>query len=301
VRDLRYGENHHQKASVFEDRSGLGGLALARVVQGKDMSYNNYLDAESAVRAVSDHGGPTVAIVKHQNPCGIANDRTLAAAFSMAHKCDPVSAFGGVVAANESLDEETAREIVKMFFEVVVAPGVSKKAMQILSKKNDLRVIDLGALPQYSEPEWRQISGGFLIQDLDRNFSRFADWELVAGAPVDSNESSSLEFAWRAVRSVKSNAIVLSQGHATVGIGMGQVNRLDSARLAVQRAGERVSGSVATSDAFFPFTDGLQVLLDAGVKVVIQPGGSYRDQEVIDCAEAAGATMYFTGERHFSH
>lgn len=300
-RELRYGENQHQRASLFISQGPPGGLASARVLQGKDMSYNNYLDAESAIRAVSDHSGPTVAIVKHQNPCGIASNEDLSTAFALAHRCDPLSAFGGVVAVNRSLDEQAAKEITKTFFEVIVAPGVSEKAMRIFARKEKLRVIELEGSPPNSVPEWKQISGGLLVQDLDREFSGFADWKLVSGKPASASEVSCLEFAWRTVRSVKSNAVVLTRGHSTVGIGMGQVNRLDSARLAVERAGDRVTGSVAASDAFFPFPDGLKILLDAGVQVVVQPGGSNRDQEVIDCANRAGVTMYFTGERHFSH
>lgn len=300
VGELRYGENSHQRASVFASPNSTG-LAVAEVIQGKEMSYNNYLDAEAALRAAFDHEAPTVAIIKHQNPCGIASDATLARAHRLAHECDSVSAFGGVIASNRVIDGETARSIAEIFTEVVVAPGFDDEALRVFGEKKNLRVARLpeGFTPPASE--WRHISGGVLIQDTDQRFAPASEWTQVCGAEVDSETLESLEFAWRAVRAVKSNAILLAQGLASVGIGMGQVNRVDSARLAVERAGERAAGSVAASDAFFPFPDGLEILLEAGVKAIVQPGGSVRDDEVTASASAAGVALFHTGERHFFH
>lgn len=298
---LRYGENSHQSASVFVNPSGQPGLASARVIQGKEMSYNNYVDADAALRAAYDHQDPTVAIIKHQNPCGIASAPSLASAHALAHACDPVSAFGGVIAANRPIDVDTARSIVEIFTEVVVAPGFSAEALEVFATKPNVRIVEL---PEGFVPEaWeiRQISGGFLRQDADRHFASARGWTLVAGKQPDQTTMDSLEFAWRAVRAVKSNAILLAQGTASVGIGMGQVNRVDSCHLAVTRAGDRAAGSVAASDAFFPFADGAQVLIDAGVTAIVQPGGSMRDDEVIAAASEAGVAMFFTGERHFFH
>ena len=298
---LRYGENSHQAAAVYTGFAVPPGLASAEVVQGKEMSYNNYLDADAALRAALDHDGPTIAIIKHQNPCGIATADSLELAHQHAHACDPVSAFGGVIAANRIVDVDTARSIVEIFTEVIVAPGFTPDAREVFAAKPNLRVVEL---PEGFEPastEWRHISGGVLVQDVDRHFANPSHWTLVAGPPASPEDMASLEFAWRAVRAVKSNGILLAQGGASVGIGMGQVNRVDSCQLAVSRAGERARGSVAASDAFFPFADGLQILIDAGVRAVVQPGGSVRDEEVIQAAQAAGVTMYVTGERHFFH
>ena len=299
--DLRYGENSHQAAAVFAGHAIPPGLASAQVLQGKEMSYNNYLDADAALRAAMDHEGPAIAIIKHQNPCGIATADSLAVAHQLAHACDPVSAFGGVIASNREVEGDVARSIVEVFTEVVVAPSFTPEAREVFSAKANLRIVEL---PEGFEPantEWRHISGGVLVQDVDRHFADPSTWTLVSGDAASPEDLASLEFAWRAVRAVKSNAILLAQGGASVGIGMGQVNRVDSCQLAVTRAGERAAGSVAASDAFFPFADGLQILLDAGVRAVVQPGGSVRDDEVIAAAAAAGVTMYLTGERHFFH
>ncbi len=299
--ELRYGENAHQSASVFAGHATPPGLASAQVLQGKEMSYNNYLDADAALRAAMDHEGPAIAIIKHQNPCGIATADSLVTAHQLAHACDPVSAFGGVIASNRPLDADVARSIVDVFTEVVVAPGFTPEALEVFATKTNLRVVELPGGFEKSETEWRHISGGVLVQDVDRHFQDPSTWALVSGEPSSPEDLASLGFAWRAVRAVKSNGILLAQGGASVGIGMGQVNRVDSCQLAVARAGERAIGSVAASDAFFPFADGLQILLDAGVRAVVQPGGSVRDDEVIRAATEAGVTMYFTGERHFFH
>jgi phosphoribosylaminoimidazolecarboxamide formyltransferase/IMP cyclohydrolase len=300
---LRYGENSHQRAALFAETEGRG-IAQAQQLHGKDMSYNNYTDADAAVRAAYDHDQPAVAIVKHANPCGIAvavEDATdpIQDAHKRAHACDPVSAFGGVIAANRTVTVGMAQQLQDIFTEVIIAPEFEPDALALLTKKKNLRVLILPTDFQRATTEMKQLSGGFLVQDVDRSFS--ADWELAAGSPADEATLADLQFAWRACRAVKSNAILLAAGGAAVGVGMGQVNRVDSARLAVERAGERAAGSVAASDAFFPFADGLETLIRGGVKAVVQPGGSIRDSEVIEAATNAGITMYFTGERHFFH
>ena len=307
---LRYGENSHQVAAVY-GRDGGRGIAQAEQLHGKEMSYNNYVDADAALRAAFDHTSPAVAIIKHANPCGIAvapeglaPAEAIAEAHRRAHACDPVSAYGGVVAANREVSLEMAQTLSKIFTEVVIAPSFAPEALEVLSAKKNIRLLQLPADPALEEREVRQISGGFLVQSADRfeaDASLLEGWTLVAGAPASGQTVEDLEFAWRACRAVKSNAILLASEGASVGVGMGQVNRVDSCHLAVSRAGERAAGSVAASDAFFPFADGLEVLLEAGVSAVVQPGGSIRDEEVIAAAEKAGVTMYFTGERHFFH
>jgi phosphoribosylaminoimidazolecarboxamide formyltransferase/IMP cyclohydrolase len=303
---LRYGENAHQAAALYRTK-GEAGIAQARLLNGKEMSYNNYVDADAALRAAYDFTEPAVAIIKHANPCGIAiGDPTaqdpIANAHARAHLCDPLSAFGGVIASNRPVTLEFAKQVTSNFTEVIIAPGFAIDALQELLKKPNLRVLQLPANYQRGNLEFRQVSGGLLVQQPDV-FSSFSTkaWKLVSGVKPDHATLEDLKFAWRACRSVKSNAILLASDGATIGIGMGQVNRVDSSKLAVDRGGPRVRGSVAASDAFFPFADGLQILLDAGVTAVVQPGGSKNDAEVIAAAEAAGATMYFTGERHFFH
>jgi phosphoribosylaminoimidazolecarboxamide formyltransferase/IMP cyclohydrolase len=300
---LRYGENPHQAAALYADPDATAGLAQAPQLGGKDMSYNNYVDADAAWRACQDFAEPAVAIIKHANPCGIAVGTDAAEAHRKAHACDPVSAFGGVIASNRPVSVEMAGQIAEIFTEVVAAPSYEDGAVEILTAKKNLRVL---AVPdgQGSPVEFRRVSGGFLVQTADRLDAEGDDpgkWRLAAGEPASAQVLDDLAFAWRAVRSVKSNAILLAAGGATVGVGMGQVNRVDSARLAVLRAGDRSRGSAAASDAFFPFADGLQVLIDAGVIAVVQPGGSVRDAEVIAAADAAGVTLYLTGARHFFH
>lgn len=302
---LRYGENSHQRAALFSENEGVG-IAQATQLHGKEMSYNNYVDADAALRAAFDHERPAVAIIKHANPCGVAvapegAADPIAAAHELAHACDPVSAFGGVIAANRVVTEAMAKTVSEIFTEVIIAPGFEPEALAILAQKKNVRLLVLPEGYAQNPVELKQVSGGFLIQDADRHFAPAAEWTLAAGEPADAETLAELEFAWRASRAVKSNGILLTNGGASVGVGMGQVNRVDSCRLAVSRAGERAAGAVAASDAFFPFADGLQVLLDAGVRAVVQPGGSVRDEEVVAAAQAAGVTMYFTGERHFFH
>ena len=298
---LRYGENPHQQAAVYS--SDQPGIAHAEVLHGKAMSYNNYVDADSARRTAYDFDEPAVAIIKHANPCGIAIGADIAEAHRKAHACDPLSAFGGVIAANRPVSVEMAKQVAEIFTEVLIAPGYEVGALEVLQGKKNIRLLQLDPVTG-SGLELRPISGGMLVQQVDAIDAPGDDagsWTLAAGEAADDQTLSDLQFAWRAVRAVKSNAILLADEGATIGVGMGQVNRVDSAKLAVARAGDRVRGTVAASDAFFPFADGFEVLADAGVRAVVQPGGSVRDQEVIDAATKAGVTMYFTGTRHFFH
>jgi phosphoribosylaminoimidazolecarboxamide formyltransferase/IMP cyclohydrolase len=309
---LRYGENPHQAAALYIDPWGPAGLARAEQLGGKDMSYNNYVDADAAWAACNAYEGVAcVAIVKHNNPCGIAiSAESVADAHRKAHACDPVSAYGGVIAANIPVSGEMARQLDGVFTEVIVAPGFDEDALAILTAKKNLRVLVAPAWRAVGV-ELKQISGGFLAQARDLMQAEgdyLENWRLVSGAPATSEQLDDLEFAWGAVRFAKSNAILLARDGASVGVGMGQVNRVDSARLAISRANtlgadgeERARGAVAASDAFFPFADGLELLMEAGVTAVVQPGGSIRDEEVIAAAQAAGVTMYFTGSRHFWH
>jgi phosphoribosylaminoimidazolecarboxamide formyltransferase/IMP cyclohydrolase len=350
---LRYGENPHQRAAFYTvagnpdagDAAEAGenmGLDLAEQLHGKEMSYNNYVDADAAWRAVGDFAEPAVAIIKHTNPCGLAIGADIARAHHKAHACDPVSAFGGVIAANRPVSPELARQIAEVFTEVVIAPDFDARALAVLTAKRNIRLLrcprpqtpltqqtpqtqqtqaqraprapsppsssaEAGRPPVargWRDIEWRALRGGALAQTVDRIHAPGDDpaaWELKAGTAADPATLRDLAFAWRACRSVKSNAILLAADGATVGVGMGQVNRVDSARLAVGRAGERAAAAVAASDAFFPFPDGLEVLAEAGVRAIVEPGGSLRDDEVVAAAERAGVTLYFTGVRHFFH
>ena len=302
---LRYGENPHQRAALYAADFSRPALARAEQLHGKEMSYNNYVDADAARRAAFDYADPAVAIIKHANPCGIAIGSDVADAYRKAFATDPVSAFGGVVATNTTVTADMAREMADVFTEVVVAPDYDDDALAMLRERKNIRVLRAEARPVADWVELRAIAGGVLLQaadDLRADGDDPATWRLACGEAVDAATMRDLAFAWRAVRAPKSNAILLAKDGAAVGIGMGQVNRVDAARLAVSRAGEdRARGSVAASDAFFPFPDGLEVLMAAGVRAIVQPGGSVRDDEVIAAAQAAGATMYFTGTRHFFH
>ena len=303
ISDLRYGENPHQSAAVFSDLLSNQGISSAKQHHGKEMSFNNFTDADAALRAAYDHSQPCVAIIKHANPCGIAIASDIQSAYSAANACDPVSAFGGVVAANRTVTVEMAKALSEVFTEVVVAPGYEAGAIEILTAKPSIRILELAEY-EITKEELRPITGGLLIQDsdlIDASGDDSANWQQVCGGEISAQVKSDLEFAWRSVRSVKSNGILLAKSGASVGVGMGQVNRVDSAKLAVARAGERAKNSVAASDAFFPFADGLQILLDAGITAVVAPGGSVRDAEVIEAAKAANIAMFFTGVRHFSH
>jgi phosphoribosylaminoimidazolecarboxamide formyltransferase/IMP cyclohydrolase len=301
---LRYGENPHQRAALYVGHGAAPGIAQAEQLSGKQMSYNNYIDADAARRAAYDFTEPCVAIVKHANPCGIAVGADLAQAHRKAHACDPVSAFGGVIATNGRVSVALARQITEIFTEVVVAPSFDHGAVELLAEKKNLRVVVAPPPGATAGVEMRAVSGGLLLQSTDRidaDGDAAATWTLATGSAADDATLSDLAFAWRAVRAVKSNAILLAADRATVGIGMGQVNRVDACRLAVARAGDRAARSVAASDAYFPFADGLRVLIDAGVRAVVQPGGSVRDAEVVAAASTAGVTLYLTGTRHFAH
>ena len=308
---LRYGENPHQQAALYLDPLNQHGFAHAEQLGGKPMSYNNYVDADAAWRAVWDFAPQiAVAVVKHNNPCGLAVGGTVAEAHRKAHACDPMSAYGGVIAANSTVTLEMAEGVRPIFTEVIVAPDYEPEALELLqTKKKNLRILKVTEPPK-AKTQFRAIDGGLLVQYTDLIDATGDDpnaWKLVSGEPADAETLKDLEFAWRAVRCVKSNAILLAHDSATVGIGMGQVNRVDSCNLAVERANtladgaDRATGSVAASDAFFPFADGAEILINAGVKAIVQPGGSIRDEEVFEAARKAGVTMYVTGTRHFFH
>ncbi|MBN3457643.1 bifunctional phosphoribosylaminoimidazolecarboxamide formyltransferase/IMP cyclohydrolase [Mycolicibacterium sp.] len=301
---LRYGENPHQQAAVYRDDSAWPGLAQAEQLHGKEMSYNNYTDADAAWRAAFDHEEICVAIIKHANPCGIAvSSVSVADAHRKAHECDPLSAFGGVIASNTEVSVEMAETVADIFTEVIIAPAYEPGAVEVLARKKNIRIL-VASEPLVGGVEMRQISGGLLLQQRDALDAAGDDpnnWTLATGSPADEQTLADLAFAWRACRAVKSNAIVVAKDGATVGVGMGQVNRVDAAGLAVQRAGDRVVGAVAASDAFFPFPDGLETLTAAGVRAIVHPGGSMRDAEVTAAAEAAGISLYLTGARHFAH
>jgi phosphoribosylaminoimidazolecarboxamide formyltransferase / IMP cyclohydrolase len=300
---LRYGENPHQRAALYA-ADPPAGIAAAELLHGKAMSYNNYVDADAARRAAYDFARPCVAIIKHSNPCGIAVGTDLADAHAKAHACDPTSAFGGVIGANGPVTAELARQIAEVFTEVVIAPGFDAEALAILSASKNVRLLRCAAPAPGPAAELRPVTGGVLLQSADlvrEPGDDPAHWELRAGPPATPAELEDLAFAWKACRSVKSNAILLARDGASVGVGMGQVNRVDAARLAVQRAGDRAQGSVAASDAYFPFADGFEILAAAGVAAVAEPGGSIRDQLTIAAADAAGIPLYFTGVRHFYH
>jgi phosphoribosylaminoimidazolecarboxamide formyltransferase/IMP cyclohydrolase len=307
---LRYGENPHQRAALFVQNGAASrpGIATAEQLHGKAMSYNNYVDADAARRAAFDFAEPCVAIMKHANPCGIALGADLAQAHRLAHECDPGSAFGGVIAANGVVTAAMAAQVAEIFTEVLIAPGFEPAALDILAGRKNVRLLRCAPPPGWPavQPgvEWRPVSGGLLMQTADRVAEPGddpANWQLAAGDPASAAVLADLGFAWKACRSVKSNAILLAAGGASVGIGMGQVNRVDAARLAVTRAGARAAGSVAASDAYFPFPDGFEVLARAGVRAVAEPGGSVRDELTIEAARAAGVTLYLTGVRHFYH
>ena len=303
VGSLRYGENSHQPAALYRNGHGRDGIAQAEQLHGKEMSYNNYTDGDAAYRAAYDFDAPCVAIIKHANPCGIAVGSDIAEAHRKAHECDPVSAFGGVIATNRPVSVAMAEQVAEVFTEVIIAPGYEDGAVEVLNRKKNIRIL---VVPEYpgGGAEIRPITGGLLMQHsdgIDAPGDDPAHWTLAAGEAVDEQTLADLSFAWRACRAVKSNAILLASDGASVGVGMGQVNRVDSCKLAVERAGERARGSVAASDAFFPFSDGPAILIDGGVKAIVQPGGSVRDEETIALCRDKGVALYFTGTRHFFH
>ncbi len=311
---LRYGENPHQRAAFYTDGSRREGVAVARQWQGKELSYNNINDTDAAFELVAEFsGGPACAIIKHANPCGVGRGGSLREAYLRAYACDQTSAFGGIVALNMALDAETAEEIVKIFTEVVIAPGASDAARAIFAAKKNLRLLTTKALPdpRAAGLAWRQVAGGFLVQDRDAAAIPVADLKVVTRRAPTAAEMADLMFAWTVAKHVKSNAIIYVKDGATVGIGAGQMSRIDSTRIAARKAGDMAQalglaalptiGAVVASDAFFPFADGLIAAAEAGATAVIQPGGSMRDDEVIAAADAAGLAMVFTNQRHFRH
>jgi phosphoribosylaminoimidazolecarboxamide formyltransferase/IMP cyclohydrolase len=310
---LRYGENPHQSAAFYAGGPARPGVATARQLQGKELSYNNYNDTDAAFEAVAEFAEPACVVVKHANPCGVARGATPLEAYLKALACDPVSAFGGIVALNRPLDDATASEIAKLFVEVIVAPEATAGAQAIIAAKKNLRLLVTGGGPDPAAPglSVRTLAGGYLVQDRDAGRVARADLRVVTRRAPDARELDDLLFAFAVAKHVKSNAIVYARDGATVGIGAGQMSRIDSSRIAAWKAAEgaraagearsRAIGSVVASDAFFPFADGLVAAAEAGVTAVIQPGGSIRDAEVIAAADARGLAMVFTGMRHFRH
>lgn len=306
---LRYGENPHQQAALYRSLPGTfgwSGLELAfEQLQGKELSYNNIVDLEAAWAVPQEHAEPTVAIIKHTNPSGLASAHTLAEAYRLALECDPVSAFGSIIACNRQADQALMEAIGPLFVEVLAAPSYTPDALAWLAghKKNCRVMIGPTIDPRQDRPDlmFRSVTGGMLVQTVDRAGTDLTSWRTVSERQPTADELRSLEFAWFAVKHVKSNAIVLVRGTATVGVGAGQMNRVESVHLAARRAGDRARGAVLGSDAFFPFADGIEAAADAGVTAVIQPGGSQRDEEAIAAANRRGMAMVFTGERHFRH
>jgi phosphoribosylaminoimidazolecarboxamide formyltransferase/IMP cyclohydrolase len=293
--DLRYGENPHQTAGFYVER----GVKPFEQLQGKELSYNNLLDLDSAIRLATAFAEPAIAIIKHTNPCGVARRDTLAEALRAAIESDPVSAFGGIIGANREFDGDCAHAVAEMFLEVIVAPSFSGEALDLLAKKKNLRLVTTNRQPATGN-ELRSAAGGILVQSVDRIGSRDS-WKVVTERQPTAAESAGLELAWIVCAQVKSNAIVLTNESQSVGIGAGQMSRVDAAKVAIMKSILPTDGSFAASDAFFPFRDGLDLLADAGVRAVIQPGGSVRDEEVIAAANERGMAMVFTGERHFRH
>jgi len=313
LQELRYGENPHQKAALYAAGTARPGVANATQIQGKPLSYNNLNDTDAAFELAAEFTDPTIAIIKHANPCGVASAGSLSDAWDAALAADPVSAFGGIVAANMPLDAETARRITSIFTEVVIAPDADEDACAILAEKPNLRLLTTGAMPKADSNavKIKSVSGGFLAQSRDSGMITASDLRIVTRAQPDAAQLADMMFAWRVTKHVKSNAIVFARDLCTVGVGAGQMSRVDSARIAAQKARDtathngwetpRTIGSVAASDAFFPFADGLAALIDAGATAVIQPGGSKADETVIAAANEAGIVMAMTGMRHFNH
>ena len=313
IQELRYGENPHQKAALYAAGPARAGVASATQIQGKPLSYNNLNDTDAAFELAAEFTEPTIAIIKHANPCGVASAGSLGGAWDAALAADPVSAFGGIVAANRPLDEETARRITTIFTEVVIAPAADEAARAILAQKPNLRLLTTGAMPDAGSGgvKIKSVSGGFLAQSRDSGMVSIDELRIVTKAQPDATQLEDLMFAWRVVKHVKSNAIVFARDRCTVGVGAGQMSRVDSARIAAHKARDtaahhgwdapRTIGSVAASDAFFPFADGLAALIEAGATAVIQPGGSKADETVIAAADEAGIVMALTGMRHFNH
>jgi len=300
VQSLRYGENPHQQAVLYSHHLGEGPLG-GTVLQGKELSYNNLLDLDAAWRAVHAFEGPSIVIVKHLSPCGMATADHLVAAYRLALASDPISAYGGIIAANRPVDAGTAEAIKELFVECIIAPAFEPQALEIFSKKKNLRLLAVANAPIDPLVEYRSIHRGLLQQTIDLGDPSAAQWTVVSRRQPTPAEWTALRFAWKAAQHVKSNAIVFAQDQATVGIGGGQPNRVDCVRMAAQRAGERSRGAVMASDAFFPFPDSVEVAIQAGITAIVHPGGSVRDAESIATADAADVAMVTTGVRHFRH
>jgi len=296
--DLRYGENPHQKAAMYSDGSGAG-VANARQLQGKELSYNNIVDLQAAWDLAQEFDEPVCAIIKHTNPCGTATGKTLAEAYKRALECDPVSAFGGVIGVNRPIDAEAAEEMHKLFLEVIAAPGFDEAAKAKLASKKNLRLVEV--IPANQKWTFKNVSGGLLVQDADVRPLQDADLKVVTRRPPTPEETRALLFAWKVCKHVKSNAIVYARDGQTVGVGAGQMSRVDAAKIGAMKAQLPLKGTVAASDAFFPFPDGVEEIAKAGATAIIQPGGSQRDPEVIEAADRLGLAMLFTGVRHFRH
>jgi len=296
--DLRYGENPHQKAAMYSDGSGKG-VANARQLQGKELSYNNIVDLQAAWDLAQEFDEPVVAIIKHTNPCGTATGKTLAEAYKRALECDPVSAFGGVIGVNRPIDLAAAEEMHKLFLEVIAAPGFDQAAKDKFASKKNLRLVEV----EPADQKWilKKVSGGLLVQDADSRALQDSDLTVVSKRPPTPEETRALLFAWKVCKHVKSNAIVYARDGQTVGVGAGQMSRVDSAKIGAMKAQLPLKGTVAASDAFFPFPDGVEEIAKAGATAIIQPGGSTRDPEVIEAADRLGLAMVFTGIRHFRH
>jgi phosphoribosylaminoimidazolecarboxamide formyltransferase/IMP cyclohydrolase len=310
IQDLRYGENPHQLAAFYGWRSvsdqRYSSVATARQLQGKELSYNNILDADAALAAVRDFTAPTVAVIKHTNPCGLASNMDILTAFELAVAGDALSAYGGIVGVNRTVDENLANAIISSFFEVVVAPSFSEPALDVFRKRKNLRLLEVGDLTVGADQvamsiELRPVTGGFLAQTVDAMPERDMQMQVVTGREPTLEELTNLQFAWRVVKHVKSNAIVLVKNHAIVGMGAGQPSRVDAVKLALAKAGQRAEGSVLASDAYFPKVDGVETAAQGGVTAIIQPGGSISDQDVIEVASRFNLAMVFTGRRHFKH
>lgn len=304
VQDLRYGENPGQKAVFYADpEAGKGTLAYGRQLQGKELSYNNWMDMDAAWEIAAEYEDTACVIIKHTNPCGVALGQTLLEAYERALEADPVSAYGGIIAFNRMVDEDTALAIKSRFYEVIVAPGFSSKAKEILSEKANLRLLAVDREESCATRGWkiRSVNGGFLVQEEDKGIAPASEWVAVSGLKPTADDLAEMEFAWKACKHVKSNAIVVSNKRQVLGVGAGQMNRVGSARIALEQAGEKSKGAYLASDAFFPFADSVETASAFGIKAIIQPGGSVRDKEVIEAADKLGIILVFTGRRHFKH
>lgn len=303
IQDLRYGENPAQKAAFYRGMDAAGTLAYGEQIQGKELSYNNWMDMDAAWGIVQDFSEPACAIIKHTNPCGTALGKTVLEAYERALAADPVSAFGGIIAFNRPVDAECATVLKAHFYEVIVADEFSPEAREILQEKKNLRLVKVAQDGKPTHTPWkvRSIQGGYLIQEEDGGTTPLSEWEVVSKRQPDPEDLRELDFAWRVVKHVKSNAIVLAKGGQTLGVGAGQMNRVGSVKIALEQAGEKAQGAYLASDAFFPFPDSLEEAAKAGVRAVVQPGGSVRDAEVIEAADRLNLIMVFTHRRHFKH